>query len=44
MTTGTAAQAVTEHTVVSTRLGELTIVRDGGSLTGLYFPAPLAPA
>ena len=38
MTTGTAAQAVTEHTVVSTRLGELTIVRDGGSLTGLYFP------
>ncbi len=27
-----------EHTVLATRLGELTIVRDGGLLTGLYFP------
>jgi methylated-DNA-[protein]-cysteine S-methyltransferase len=29
---------VTRHTVLATRLGELTIVREGGSLTGLYFP------
>src|SRR5580698_7193556 len=27
-----------EHTVLGTRLGDLTIVRDGGALTGLYFP------
>ncbi len=33
-TAGTTA----EHTVLATRLGELTIVRDGGLLTGLYFP------
>jgi methylated-DNA-[protein]-cysteine S-methyltransferase len=26
------------HTVLATRLGELTIVRAGGALTGLYFP------
>ncbi len=38
MTADTAGIAVTEHTVVATRLGELTVVRDGGSLTGLYFP------
>ena len=38
MTPATAGIAVTEHTVVATRLGELTVVRDGGSLTGLYFP------
>jgi methylated-DNA-[protein]-cysteine S-methyltransferase len=37
MTADTAGIAVTEHTVVATRLGELTVVRDGGSLTGLYF-------
>jgi len=38
MTADTAGIAVTEHTVVATRLGELTVIRDGGSLTGLYFP------
>ncbi len=27
-----------ERTVLSTRLGDLTVVRGGGSLTGLYFP------
>lgn len=27
-----------EHTVHATRLGDLTIVREGDSLTGLYFP------
>ena len=37
MTTDTAGIAVTEHTVVATRLGDLTVVRDAGSLTGLYF-------
>jgi methylated-DNA-[protein]-cysteine S-methyltransferase len=26
------------HTVIATRLGELTVVREGGALTGLYFP------
>ena len=26
------------HTVLATRLGELTVVREGGALTGLYFP------
>ena len=38
MTAQTARIAVTEHAVIATRLGELTVVRDGGSLTGLYFP------
>ncbi len=38
MMAATAGIAVTEHTVVATRLGELTVVRDGGSLTGLHFP------
>jgi len=33
----TAATAA-EHTVLSTRLGELTIRREAGALTGLYFP------
>jgi methylated-DNA-[protein]-cysteine S-methyltransferase len=28
----------TQHTVLATRLGDLTIVRDGEVLTGLYFP------
>jgi methylated-DNA-[protein]-cysteine S-methyltransferase len=37
MTAETGAPAA-RHTVFSTRLGELTVVRDGGSLTGLYFP------
>ena len=26
------------HTVIRTRLGDLTLVRDGDALTGLYFP------
>ncbi|HEY8043668.1 MAG TPA: methylated-DNA--[protein]-cysteine S-methyltransferase [Streptosporangiaceae bacterium] len=30
--------AAAEHTVLPTRLGDLTIVRDGAVLTGLYFP------
>jgi methylated-DNA-[protein]-cysteine S-methyltransferase len=30
--------AVTRHTVLATRLGELTVVRTGDVLTGLYFP------
>ena len=38
MTTDTRATAVTRHTVLATRLGELTIVRNADSLTGLYFP------
>ena len=42
MTTDTQAgrrtQTQTQHTVLATRLGDLTIVRDGGTLTGLYFP------
>ncbi len=33
-----AAGVTAEHTVLATRLGELTVVRDGGRLTGLYFP------
>jgi methylated-DNA-[protein]-cysteine S-methyltransferase len=38
MTADTAVAAVTEHTVLATQLGKLTIVRDAGSLVGLYFP------
>jgi methylated-DNA-[protein]-cysteine S-methyltransferase len=34
----TAGRVTAEHTVLATRLGELTIVRDGELLTGLYFP------
>lgn len=34
--TGAASPAV--HTVLATRLGELTVVREGDALTGLYFP------
>lgn len=37
MMTDTAA-ATAEHGIVATRLGELTIVRAGRELTGLYFP------
>jgi methylated-DNA-[protein]-cysteine S-methyltransferase len=36
VTTGGAPAAV--HTVLATTLGELTVVRAGNSLTGLYFP------
>ena len=38
MTAGHTAIATTWHTVLATRLGELTVVRDEGALTGLYFP------
>ncbi len=40
MTTDTQAgrRTETQHAVLATRLGELTIVRDGEVLTGLYFP------
>ena len=40
MTTDTQAgqRTETQHTILATRLGELTIVRDGEALTGLYFP------
>ena len=34
--TGTAQGAA--YTVLTTRLGELTVVREDGTLTGLYFP------
>ena len=35
----TAIATVTaEHTIVATPLGEVTVVRDGDALTGLYFP------
>jgi methylated-DNA-[protein]-cysteine S-methyltransferase len=36
MTAGGAPAAV--YTVLATTLGELTVVREGGLLTGLYFP------
>jgi methylated-DNA-[protein]-cysteine S-methyltransferase len=35
-TTGAASGAA--HTILATRLGELTVVREEGDLTGLYFP------
>lgn len=38
MTADAAGIAMTRHTVLTTRLGELTVVRDGGLLTGVYFP------
>jgi methylated-DNA-[protein]-cysteine S-methyltransferase len=37
--TGTAAASPTAaHAVLATRLGSVTVVRDDGALTGLYFP------
>ena len=36
VTAGGAPAAV--HTVLATTLGELTLVREGGAMTGLYFP------
>ena len=37
--TGTAAAApAAAHAVLATCLGELTVVREGAALTGLYFP------
>jgi methylated-DNA-[protein]-cysteine S-methyltransferase len=38
MTAETGMAVATRHTVLATRLGELTVVREGGVLTGLYFP------
>jgi methylated-DNA-[protein]-cysteine S-methyltransferase len=38
MTTDTAPVSAAEHAIVATRLGDLTIVRTGDVLTGLYFP------
>jgi len=37
MSAQTSAGTVT-HAVLQTSLGELTVVQEGGSLTGLYFP------
>jgi methylated-DNA-[protein]-cysteine S-methyltransferase len=34
----TAGTMTAEHAIVATRLGDLTIVRAGDQLTGLYFP------
>jgi methylated-DNA-[protein]-cysteine S-methyltransferase len=33
-----ASTSTAAHTVLATRLGPLTVVREGSSLTGLYFP------
>ena len=33
-----AATSTAAHAVLETRLGQLTVVREGRSLTGLYFP------
>jgi methylated-DNA-[protein]-cysteine S-methyltransferase len=38
MTGQAGGAAVTRHAVLATRLGELTVVAEGSSLTGLYFP------
>lgn len=38
MTADTRGSAVPAHWVLATRLGELTVVHEGGWLTGLYFP------
>jgi methylated-DNA-[protein]-cysteine S-methyltransferase len=38
MTARTGAATGTRHTVLATRLGELTLVQQDGALTGLYFP------
>ena len=35
---GTQTAASREHTVLASPLGELTLVRDGAALVGLYFP------
>lgn len=37
-TGGAAVSTLRRHAVLGTRLGDLTVVQDGGSLTGLYFP------
>ena len=38
MTADTRGTVVPAHWVLATRLGELTVVHEGGVLTGLYFP------
>jgi methylated-DNA-[protein]-cysteine S-methyltransferase len=38
MTAQTSVTSGITHTVLATRLGDLTVVRDEGALTGLYFP------
>jgi methylated-DNA-[protein]-cysteine S-methyltransferase len=38
MTAMTGVASGTAHAVLATPLGELTVVRQGGALTGLYFP------
>jgi len=38
MTADTRGAGVPVHWVLATRLGELTVVHEGGVLTGLYFP------
>jgi methylated-DNA-[protein]-cysteine S-methyltransferase len=38
MTADTHGAVVPAHWVLTTRLGELTVVHEGGVLTGLYFP------
>ena len=38
MMTDTATAAAVEHGIVATRLGDLTVVRAGEQLTGVYFP------
>ena len=35
---GTGGAQAAAHTVLATSLGELTVVREGGAVTGLYFP------
>ena len=38
MTEQAGSKSGTVHSVLATRLGELTVVREGTALTGLYFP------
>ena len=38
MTADTRGTVVPAHWVLATRLGELTVIHEGGVLTGLYFP------
>jgi methylated-DNA-[protein]-cysteine S-methyltransferase len=38
MTATTGGTPAVAHTVLATRLGELTLVREDGAVTGLYFP------
>jgi methylated-DNA-[protein]-cysteine S-methyltransferase len=38
MTVTSSGAAAAAHTVLATKLGELTVVREGAAITGLYFP------